>query len=290
MKKIAIVGANSFLAKNLAFYLTHTAKEPCDLLLYDVQPANEATPANYKQLNFEDPVSLDAVEYSADAIYFFTGLTGTKKSLARYADFVKVNELYLLNFLDAYRRKGGSAKIIYPSSRLMYASSDAPLSEDAKKGFRSIYAVNKYAAEKYLEVFYNLYGIKSCVLRICVPFGSLIPDLPSYGTYEFFCEQAKAGKNITVFGDGSSTRTFTHVEDICKALALIAGNDACFGVFNLGGRQKSLSEIAKAIAAQYRVGIDYIPFPEEDARLEVPHSVFDSSKLDRLLGLSYRDF
>ena len=290
MKKIAIVGSNSFLAKNLAFYLKSKANEPCDLLLYDVQPATITSPAGYKQLDFEDPASLDAVDCSVDAVYFFTGLTGTKKSMERYADFVKVNELYLLNFLDAYKRKGGIAKIIYPSSRLMYASSDEPLSEDAKKSFRSIYAVGKYAAENYLEVFANLYGIKSCVLRICVPFGSLIPDSPSYGTYEFFTEQARAGKNITVFGDGSSTRTFTHMEDICKALHLVAKNDACIGVFNLGGRQKSLGEVAKEIAAQYGVGVDFVPFPKEDARFEVPRSVFDSSRLDKLLGLSYRDF
>ena len=288
MKKFAIVGSNSFLAKNLAFYLQHTAKEACTLALYDMQPATESSPAGYRQIDFENPASLDALDDSCDAIYFFTGLTGTKKSLANYADFVKVNELYLLNFLAAYRRNNGSAKIIYPSSRLMYASSDTPLTETAAKSFRSVYAVNKYAAENYLEVFSNLYGVKSCVLRICVPYGTLIPDQPSYGTYEFFTEQAKAGKNITVFGDGSSSRTFTHVEDICKALYLVAKNDACRGVFNLGGNEKKLADVANEIASLYGVGVDYVPFPEEDGLLEVPHSVFDSSRLDSLLGLTYR--
>ena len=230
------------------------------------------------------------MDYSCDAVYFFTGLTGTKKSFERYADFVKVNELYMLNFLDSYVRNGGTAKIIYPSTRLLYASSDEPMGEDAKKGFRNIYAVNKFAAEKYLEVFGNFYGVKSCTLRICVPFGSLIKGMPSYGTYEFFTEQAKAGKNITVFGDGSSTRTFTHIEDICKALCLIAGNGDCVGVFNLGGKAKSLTEVAEGIAKAYGVKVDYIPFPEADGRIEIPHSIFDSSKIDALLGLTYRDF
>ena len=290
MKKVAIIGSNSFLARNLAFYLQNQAKEEIALRLYDIQPADENSPANYRQIDFECPSSLDAVDFSCDAIYFFTGLTGTKKSLERYADFVKVNEIYMLNFLDAYVRNGGTAKIIYPSTRLLYASSDEPISEDAKKGFRNVYAVNKFAAEKYMEVFSNLYGVKSCTLRICVPFGSLIKGMPSYGTYEFFTEQAKAGKNITVFGDGSSTRTFTHVEDICKALYLIAGNDDCVGVFNLGGRAKSLSEVAEGIAKVYNVRVDYVPFPETDRLIEVPHSIFDSSKIDKLLGLSYRDF
>ena len=290
MKKIAIVGSNSFLARNLAFYLQNCAQEEIALELYDIQPATENSPANYRQIDFEAPASLDAVDFSCDAIYFFSGLTGTKKSFERYPDFVKVNELYMLNFLDAYVRNGGAAKIIYPSTRLLYASSDEPLDEDAKKGFRNIYAVNKFAAEKYLEVFGNFYGVKSCTLRICVPVGSLIPDAPSYGTYEFFTEQAKAGKNITVFGDGSSTRTFTHVEDICRALYLIAGNDKCVGVFNLGGKATCLGALAEAIAKRYGVKVDYIPFPDADGRIEIPHSIFDSSKLDALLGLTYRDF
>ena len=290
MKKIAVVGSNSFLARNFAFYLQNSIEEKCDLLLYDVQPASENSPANYNQIDFEDPASLDRLDYSCDAIYFFTGLTGTKKSIERYADFVKVNEIYMLNFLDAYVRNRGRAKIVYPSTRLLYASSDKPIDEEAKKGFRNIYAVNKFAAEKYLEVFANLYGVKSCSLRICVPFGSLIKGMPSYGTCEFFTKQAQSGKNITVFGDGTSTRTFTHIEDICRALYLIAGNDACVGVFNLGGVAKSLSDIANNIAGIYNVKVDYVPFPEEDGLIEVAHSVFDSSKLDKILGLSYRDF
>ena len=287
MQKIAIIGANSYIAKNLEKYIEKFFKKSTLVHLYDIQSAKNM-PANYTQIDFNSLDSLETIDFSCDAVFFFTGLTGTKAGFERYEDFIKVNEIYLINFLKAYVNKKSKAKIIYPSSRLMYASCEKPLGETAEKAFKSIYAVNKYAAEKYLEVFSNFHNIPYCVLRICVPYGSLPGIEPTYGTYEFFTKQEKEKKEITVFGDGTSKRTFTHITDICAILIKAAENEQCQGVYNVGGEIKTLGELAQIIAEKYSAEVKYVPFPETDEKLEVKSSMFDSSKLDKLLNCSYR--
>lgn len=287
MRKVAIIGANSYIAKNLKEYLNAKYAGSVDINLYDIQPDGGST-KNYTQIDFEDEKSLENIDFSCDVLFFFTGLTGTKAGFDKYEQFIKVNEVFLINFLKAYIRKQSRAKIIYPSTRLMYASSDKPIKETALKAFKSIYSVNKYAAEKYLEVFSNIYNIPYCVLRICVPYGSLPGIEPTYGTYEFFTKQAEENKEITVFGDGTSRRTFTHIIDICEVLVQAANNKSCLGVYNVGGDTKTLGELAQIIAKKNNATVKYVTFPAFDEKLEVKHSVFDSSKLDKLLKFSYR--
>ena len=288
MQKVAIIGANSYIARNLTKHLEEKYGESISVYLYDIQLQNEVSLKNYTRIDFNSPESLASIDFSCDAIFFFTGLTGTKSGFDHHEEFIRINEIYLVNFLKAYVDKGSKAKIVYPSSRLMYASSENLLKESSLKAFKSIYAVNKYAAEKYLEVFSNIYDIPYCVLRICVPYGSLPGIEPNYGTYEFFTKQARENKEITVFGDGTSKRTFTHIIDICEVLILAAENEKCLGVYNVGGEIKTLGELAQIIAEKYSATVKYIPFPKVDEKLEVKSSMFDSSRLDELLKYSYR--
>ena len=287
MEKVAIIGANSYIAKNLTKYLEEKCGKSVSILLYDIQSEKDTSLKNYTKIDFNSPESLESIDFSCDAIFFFTGLTGTKSGFDHYEEFIKVNEIYLVSFLMAYVNKKSKAKIIYPSSRLMYASSENPIKESSLKAFKSIYAVNKYAAEKYLEVFSNIYDLTYCVLRICVPYGSLSGIEPNYGTYEFFTKQARENKVITVYGDGNSKRTFTHINDICEVLILAAQNEKCRGVYNVGGEIKTLGEMAHIIAKKYSAKVKYIPFPKVDEKLEVKSSMFDSSRLDELLDCSY---
>ena len=76
------------------------------------------------------------------------GKTGTITGFGNYEEFIDINEKALLNILNEYRNQHSSAKIIYPSTRLVYRGDDMPLKEDAVKEFKTIYAINKYACEQ----------------------------------------------------------------------------------------------------------------------------------------------
>lgn len=111
------------------------------------------------------------LDISEDAFLnrILTGKTGTVKGFESYEEFIKVNEIYLLHLLTEYVKRNSKSKIIYPSTRLVYK-------EDVEK-MKSIYAVSKYAAEKYIEFFYDIYDVEYCIFRICTPYDTLLKDV-----------------------------------------------------------------------------------------------------------------
>ena len=225
-----------------------------------------------------------------DAVLFFAGLTGTEKSFEKAESFLDVNEKGLLCLLRALAPFGEHApKVIFPSTRLVYKGREAALKEDDPKEAKTVYAANKLACEHLLEAYHVRYGIPFAVARICVPYGSLVRNDYSYGTIGFFVKQAESGGPITLFGDGKIRRTFTHVADICEAVAFLAESDAQ-GVFNVGGVTCSLAEVAELIARAKGVAVKYVPWPDLALRLESGATFFDSTKLDKAMDkAAYRD-
>lgn len=295
-KKVLIVGSNSFLARNLYHYLVINKKVPvknimrCDIQEYPIEEVSIAIEySEYQKINFEN---LDRYLFQEiDTIFFFSGLTGTLKSFADYRMFLYINECLLLDFINAYCKYECKAKIIYPSTRLIYKQNDhEKLSENAETEFKSVYAVNKFAAEKYLEAYSEMYGLRYCILRICAPYGSLLSNCDgNYGTYEFFVNKAKAGNNITVYGDGSIKKTYTHILDICKIMFLVSLTDDCINdIYNVGGHVYSLQEVASIIAKKHQVNVDNIEWPKAAKKIDAGSTIIDATKLDHLLHIEYK--
>ena len=225
-----------------------------------------------------------------DAVLFFVGLTGTEQSFSRADAFLSVNELGLIRLLACLAPLGKDApKVIFPSSRLVYKGSEQLLTEDAPKEAKTVYAASKLACEYYLQSYHERYGIPYSVVRICVPYGNLVSGHYSYGTIGFFLKQAEQGGPITLYGDGIQRRTFTHVRDFCAAVTHLMRNDAN-GIFNVGGGNYSLVEVARLIAQKKGIDVAFVPWPDVAQRLESGSTCFDSTKLDTLVGMGpYHD-
>lgn len=126
-----------------------------------------------------------------DTNYFFTGKTGTLDGFTNYDAFIDINEKSLLAFLNEYVRQESKAKIVFPSTRLVYKGADYLLKEDSQKEFKIIYAINKFACEHYLEMFHRNFGVKYVIVLLCLPFRTFIPEASSYGMAEFMIATAK---------------------------------------------------------------------------------------------------
>lgn len=286
MKKIAIIGANSYIARNLIYVLND---KECNLQLYDCADNHADGIKNYSKINILDESSVERIDFDCDIVYFFVGKTGSENGFDNYSDFIDINEKALLNFLSAYKRARSTAKIVFPSTRLVYKGRSGLLKEEAEKEFRTVYAINKFACEKYLEQFNNVYGIPYCIVRICVPYGTIIRGASSYGTAEFMMKCASDKKNITLYGDGSVRRTVIYIGDLCNVLAQIGFSDKCINdVYNIGGEDYSLREMADLIAKRYGVEIEYIPYPSVAEKIESGDTVFDDSKLRSRIDISYK--
>lgn len=282
MKKIAIVGANSYIARNVLYTLQHM-DEQFEIKLYDYRTAQVDGADNYESVNMITGDSLQRMDLDCDVIFMFVGKTGSANGFDDFNTFIDVNERTLLNLLNEYRRQKSKAKIIFPSTRLVYKGKEGPQKEDAEKEFKTIYAINKYACEQYLEQYNRVFGVQYCIFRICIPYGTMIKNASSYGTAEFMISKAQKKENITLYGDGSVRRTLTYMGDLCKALIAGALSSNCKNdVYNIGGEDYSLKEMAELIAQKYGVGIDYIPWPEVAEKIESGDTVFDDSKFQNM--------
>lgn len=277
-KRCAVIGGKGFIGKHLVFYLE---KEGHQVMTYDVIDGSES---HYHQIDMTDTSSVSHVDLNVDYVFMFAGLTGTYAGFDAYEKYVAINEMALLNLLDAIRKTPYRPKVIFPSTRLVYKGFDKPLKEEDEKESKTIYAANKLACEGYLQAYHDSFDIPYTIFRICIPYGNMLSTDYSFGTVGFFIKQAKAGKDITLYGGGTIKRTFTHMEDMCRQVIEGAFCHESNGeIYNIGGETLSLHDAAEIIAKKYEVKVTAVPWPERDFRIESDHTYFDDSKIQSLL-------
>lgn len=281
MKKVAIIGAKGFIGRHIAWYLQ--AQKGITAECYDVIDADAP---HYHKVNMTSKESVATINLDVDYIFFMAGITGTKVGFDKYGIFVSINELTLLNILDAIRHSPYRPKIIFPSTRLVYKGVDKPLCEDDEKDAKTIYAANKLACEGYLKAYSYNFDIPYTVFRICVPYGNVLDDNYSFGTIGFFIKMAEVGKDITLYGGGCIKRTFTHLEDICYQMINGAFNSESDNkIYNVGGETSSLHDVAEIIAQKYGVKVVDVPWPENDLKIESGDTYFEDRAIQKILGV-----
>jgi len=288
--KITIIGANSFIARNVIYEISQREKSnlKIQLNLYDCQEQHLDSEEHYEKINILSVNSVDKIKFDVDVIFVFTGKTGTLQGFDDYNTFIDINERALLNILTIYCKQKSKAKVVFPSTRLVYHGQRGLLKEDSIKEFKTIYAINKFACEEYLKMYHNVYGVKFAIFRICVPYGTMIPNASSYGTAEFMLNKAKKHEDISLYGDGSVRRTLIHMQDLCNILIEGALAPDCIDdIYNIGGENYSLKEMAEKIAKCYHVRVKHVEWPKQALKIESGDTVFDSEKLDELLKYQY---
>jgi UDP-glucose 4-epimerase len=276
-KNIAVLGVNGYIGRHLADRLRQSGHS---VLGCDLQPAAALSGLPYLPLDVTTPAAWDALDTALDAIFVFSGLTGTHRGFEDYARYVAVNELGLLHLLDLLRRRGHRPRLVFPSTRLVYRGRPAALEEDAPKESKTVYAANKLAAEGFLQAYQAAFGIPYTVFRICVPYGSRWNGSYSFGTTGAFIRMAREQKAITLFGDGSPRRTFTHVQDLCAQIEACGLRPETNGeTYNTAGEPFSLRDVATWIAARFGAEVRYAPWPAHEAAIESGDTVFADAKI-----------
>jgi dTDP-glucose 4,6-dehydratase len=150
-------------------------------------------------------------------------------------------------------------------------------------GPRSCYDESKRFAEALTMAYHRTRGIKTSIARIFNTYGPRM-KLNDGRVVPAFVDQALRGEPITIFGDGSQTRSFCYVSDLVDGLYRLLRSDEALPV-NLGNpREMTILEFAKAIEdiTGSRAGIVNHALPEDDPKQRRP----DITKAKRLLGWS----
>ena len=284
---VIIIGANGYIARNLICVAKE--KKNISLMLYGSKQYHIDNETNYKCVDVLDKESVKDIDMDCDVIFMMVGKTGSANGFDNYEEFINYNEIALLNILSEYRNQGSKAKIVFPSTRLVYKGSREPQTEDAEKEFKTIYAINKFACETYLKQYNRVFDVRYCILRICVPYGSLIEGASSYGTAEFMMSKIRNKEDISLFGDGEQRRTLIYIGDLCEIMMQAALSDNCVDdVYNIGGEDYSLKEMAELISASSNSGVAYQEWPEIAQKIESGNTVFNADKLEKKIDIKYK--
>ena len=148
-------------------------------------------------------------------------------------------------------------------------------------GPRGVYDEAKRYAEALTMAYHRQQGVNSCIVRIFNTYGARMR--PHDGrAIPTFLRQALQDKPLTVFGDGSQTRSFCYVDDLIRGLVLLAESDVHLPV-NIGNpKEMSLLELAEAVieATESRSEIVFEALPVDDPQVRQP----DITRARQLLG------
>ena len=269
--KCLILGAGGYLGRHLAATLRENG--------HDVVAYGSLRSSLENRLDVSDFESLSQLDWNVDAVFLLAGVTGTSASFANFATFINVNDIGVLNVLESLRQSGSRPRVVFPSTRLVYAGSDRPITETSALEAKTIYAASKMSCELYLKAYANAFQIPFTILRIGVPYGNTHGEQYSFGTVGAFIKQAVDAGGIRLYGDGHLRRTFTHIDDVCRAIVM-SSTHAEFEneVVNVPGEDLSLLEAAELIAAQLNATITFTPWPTFDHSVESGSTVFDGRK------------
>lgn len=196
-----------------------------------------------------------------------------------------VNILGTLNILEA-AKANGVKRVVYASSSSVYGNSETlPKIETMPVAPLSPYAVTKYAAERYCEIYTQIYGLETVSLRYFNVFGPNQDPTSQYSAViPKFIKLIQAGKSPVIFGDGSQSRDFTFVDNNVEANLLACTAPKAAGqVMNIAcGERYTLIELVAAI--NEILGTNVAPTFANVRTGDVQHSLASIEKAKELLG------
>ena len=234
--------------------------------------------AVFHKTDIRELTAITPIIKGAQYVFHCAALPRVQYSIEHPVETHAVNVTGTLNVLIA-AKKGGVQRVIYSASSSAYGDQrKLPLVETMMPSPKSPYGLQKYVGELYCRVWSAVYGLETVSLRYFNVYG---PRLNPDGAYALaigkFLKQRKEGKPLTIWGDGTQTRDFTHVRDVVRA-NILAAESARVGkgeVINIGaGRNFSVNQLAKLIGG---------PVIHEPPRIEPHDTLADNSLAKKLL-------
>ena len=288
-KRVLITGVAGFIGSNLADRLLDLGANVISVdNLFNGRLENLDTALKNKNFEFHkgdirDLNFLLDLFKDIDIVYHQAAFTSVPQSVIMPDNCNDVNVNGVLNILNAARRMDVE-KIIFASSSSVYGDTPTlPKREDMRRLPISPYGVAKLASEAYMQVYHQVYGLKTTSLRYFNVFGPRQRDSPYSGVIAIWLGNIIRDDDLIVFGDGKNSRDFTYIKDVVQANILTAEHDAPGEILNIGANMPiTLTELAKVmlkITNKEHLNIIYTdPRPGD-----IIHSYADISKAMELI-------
>lgn len=278
--KVLVIGGAGFIGSHLVDGLLEKG--------YDVHIVDTLVARGMELVNPKATLhTVDMCDYGALAplfigatyVFHLAALPRVQFSLEHPRETHEANVTGFLNVLIA-AKEAGVKRVVFSSSSSVYGDQTVmPLVETMTPNPKSPYALHKYIGEQYARMWAENFGLETVSLRYFNVYGDRQDPSGAYAlVIGKFLKMKKEGTPLTITGDGTQTRDFTHVGDIVRAniLAAESANVRKGEAMNIGaGENQSVNRVAELIGGP----IEYIP-----ARFEPHDTLADSTKAKELLG------
>jgi UDP-glucose 4-epimerase len=295
-KKVIITGGLGFIGANLANRLVDYGAKV--LLVDSLIPEYGGNLFNIKDIekkvdvNIADVRDIYSMRYliqGKDYLFNLAGQTAHADSMVDPYTDLEINCRAQLSILETCRKCNPDIKIVFASTRQVYGVPDyLPVDERHLLHPTDVNGINKMAGEWYHILYNNVYGIRSCSLRLTNTYGPRMRVKDARQTFlGIWMKQIITGEEIKVFGDGNQLRDFNYVEDVVDAFLISAAREEAYGqVFNLGGNDHvNLRDLANLLIKINKSGsFAIVPFPPERKQIDIGDYYGDFKKINSTLG------
>jgi len=284
-KRVLVTGGAGFIGSNLANYLAEdndvVALDDC----YLGTPENLTDDVEFVEASVLD----DDLPTDVDVVFHIAALS----SYAMHEDDptrgARVNVEGFVNTVDQARQDGCDT-VVYASTSSIYGDRTEPSPEDMDVTVNTGYEASKLAREQYGEYFSNHYGLSMAGMRFFSVYQGMAEGAEGHkGEYANliaqFADDIANGRRPEIWGDGTQTRDFTHVDDIVRGLELAADHELD-GIYNLGtGEQYSFDHLVEVLNEELGADLEPVyednPIPED---VYVHDTMADSTKMRDVTG------
>lgn len=252
--KILITGVAGFIGSHLLEKLLELNFDIVGLdnlsvgKLSNIEKYMDCNKFSFHQGDIRNLQLINELTKEIDAIIHLAALADIVPSVENPEDYFTTNVIGTFNVVNS-ARLNSVKRIIYTASSSCYGiPSQYPTPENAAIDLRYPYALTKYLGEQIILHWCKVFELSGISLRLFNVYGLRARTSGTYGAvFGVFLAQKKAGKPLTIVGDGSQMRDFTNVKDVTEAIyrALISNKQ---GVFNVGtGKPVEVNKIAELI-------------------------------------------
>jgi UDP-glucose 4-epimerase len=284
-KRILVTGGGGFIGSNLANSL---AADNEVIALDDGYLGTEA--------NVEDDITYvdrsvleDDLPTDVDVVFHLAALSSYAMHEDNPTKGARVNVEGFVNVVEQ-ARDDGCDTVVYASTSSIYGDRTEPSPEDMEVTVQTGYEASKLARERYAEYFHNHYDISMAGMRFFSVYQGMEDGAEEHkGEYANliaqFADDIANGRNPVIWGDGTQTRDFTHVDDIVRGLEQAADHELT-GIYNLGtGEQYSFNHLVEVLNEELGTDVDPVyednPIPED---VYVHDTMADASKMKEATG------
>ncbi len=214
---------------------------------------------------------LDLVREQA-IVFLLAGQTSHIDSMHEPMLDLELNTRATLSLLECCRQANPSARIVFTSTRQIFGRAQyLPVDERHPVAPSDINGIHKLAAENYLQLYSQVYGLTCSVLRLTNTYGPRMDLHPRKGFVGIFLRQALQGELIRLFGNGQQVRDFNFVSDVVAALEQVGKSvERGYELFNLGHHEHhSLQEFVQTLAQFVPLQFECQPFPDDLKRIDI---------------------